>query len=59
MATLHRPTQNHLPAALPTAKFKRLSPHLELVPVPPGEALYESGTRLGRVYFPTSCRPAL
>jgi hypothetical protein len=54
MATPLRPTQNHLLAALPAAKFKRLSPHLGLVPMPLGEALYESGTRLGHVYFPTT-----
>jgi hypothetical protein len=54
MATPHSPTQNHVLAVLPAAKFKRLSPHVELVPMPLGEALYESGTRLGHVYFPTT-----
>jgi hypothetical protein len=54
VATPHSPTQNHLLAVLPAAEFKRLSPHLELVPMPLGEALYESGTRLGHVYFPTT-----
>jgi hypothetical protein len=39
MATPHSPTQNHVLAALPAAKFKRLSPHVELVPMPLGEAL--------------------
>jgi CRP-like cAMP-binding protein len=29
-------------------------PHLELVPMPLGEAIYESGGRLEHVYFPTT-----
>src|SRR5581483_1598079 len=32
----------------------RLSPHLELVTMPLGEALYESGGKLEHVYFPTT-----
>ena len=54
MATSHSPTQNHLLAALPPAEFERLSPHLDLVPMPLGEILYESGGRLQHVYFPTT-----
>src|SRR4029450_1545481 len=54
MPTPHSPTQNHLLAALPAAEFDRLSPHLELVPMPLGEALYESGSQLRHVYFPTT-----
>jgi CRP-like cAMP-binding protein len=54
MPTPHSPTQNHLLAALPPAEFARLSPDLELVPMPLGEALYESGGRLQHVYFPTT-----
>ena len=54
MPTPHSPTQNHLLAALPAAEFGRLSPHLELVPMPLGEALYESGGHLQHVYFPTT-----
>jgi CRP-like cAMP-binding protein len=50
----HSPTQNHLLAALPAVEFGRLVPHLELVAMPLGEALYESGGRLKHVYFPTS-----
>ncbi|MFN0317607.1 MAG: Crp/Fnr family transcriptional regulator [Burkholderiales bacterium] len=48
------PAQNRLLAALPTAEFNRLAPHLELVPMPLGEALYESGGRLQHVYFPAN-----
>ena len=48
------PMQNHLLAALPAAEFERLSAHLELVPMPLGEVLYESGGQLKYVYFPTT-----
>jgi CRP-like cAMP-binding protein len=54
MPELHSPQQNHLLAALPAVEFGRLSPHLELVDMPLGEALYESGGRLQHVYFPTT-----
>jgi CRP-like cAMP-binding protein len=50
----HTPQQNHLLAALPQSDFERLLPNLELVPMPLGEALYESGGRLQHVYFPTT-----
>ena len=48
------PRQNHLLAALPQSEGERLFPHLEWVPLPLGEALYESGDRLSHVYFPTT-----
>jgi len=54
MLTPHSPKQNHLLAVLPATEFERLSPHLQLVPMPLGEALYESGGRLQHVYFPTT-----
>lgn len=54
MPAPHAPTQNHLLATLPPAEFDRLSPRLELVPMPLGEALYESGGRLQHVHFPTT-----
>jgi CRP-like cAMP-binding protein len=54
MSSPHSPQQNHLLAALPHAEFERMLPHLELVPMPLGEALYESGGRLQHVYFPTT-----
>ncbi len=47
------PRQNHLLAALPEAEFAHLLPHLEMVPLPLGKALYESGEGLNHVYFPT------
>jgi len=54
VSTPPSPKQNHLLAALPATEFERLSPHLELVPMPLGEALYESGGRMQHVYFPTT-----
>jgi len=54
MDTPHSPNQNHLLAALPTAEFERIAPHLELVAMPLGEVLYESGGQLQHVYFPTT-----
>ncbi len=48
------PRQNHLLAALPAAEYERLSPHLELVQMPLGDVLYESGGALRYVYFPTT-----
>jgi CRP-like cAMP-binding protein len=49
------PTQNDLLAALPAADYERLLPHLELVPLPLGLAVYESGGKLDYVHFPTDC----
>src|SRR5467141_241314 len=45
-------SQNRLLAALPAADFARLQPHLELVPLPLGWAVYEAGGTQGFVYFP-------
>jgi len=54
MSSPHNPNQNHLLAALPTAEFERLAAHLELVPMPLGEILYEPGGQLLHAYFPTT-----
>jgi CRP-like cAMP-binding protein len=54
MSSLHNPNQNHLLAALLDAEFDRLSPHLELISMPLGDVLYESGGKLQHVYFPTT-----
>ena len=48
------PNQNHLLAALPTAEFERLAPHLERAPLLLGHTLYEPGGQLQHVYFPTT-----
>ena len=55
VSATHSPGQNHLLAALPEADYERLRPDLELVPLPLGMAVYESGGRLDYVYFPTDC----
>ncbi len=49
------PRQNLLLAALPAADFARLESSLELVPMPLGHVLYESGNQLQHVYFPADC----
>jgi len=54
MSSPHSPSQNHLLAALPTAEFERLSPHLEMVPMLLGDMLYEPGGQLRHAYFPTT-----
>ncbi|HEX5863105.1 MAG TPA: Crp/Fnr family transcriptional regulator [Casimicrobiaceae bacterium] len=50
----HSPHQNQLLDALPKGDYERLAAHLELVPMPLGEVLYESGVELRYVYFPTT-----
>ena len=47
------PQQNHLLAALPVEVQQRLFLDLELIPLPLGKILYESGDALRHVYFPT------
>jgi CRP-like cAMP-binding protein len=48
------PIRNHLLAALPDAEAQRWLPLLEPVDLSLGEVLYESGTTLTHVYFPTT-----
>jgi CRP-like cAMP-binding protein len=52
MSSVHDPQQNYLLAALPAAERERLFPHLELIELPLGKVLYESGDYLRYVYFP-------
>ncbi len=54
MSTSPSPNQNHLLAALPTAEFEPLAAHLQLVPLPLGEMLYEPGGQMRHAYFPTT-----
>jgi len=54
MSSPHTPKQNHLLDALPAADYARLLPDLELIPMPLGWAVYESGGKLGYMYFPTT-----
>jgi CRP-like cAMP-binding protein len=53
MSDAPSPQQNHLLAALPAEVRQRLLPHLEVVSLPLGKVLYESGDTLRYVYFPT------
>jgi CRP-like cAMP-binding protein len=48
------PRKNHLLAALPDAEWARWLPQLELVDMPLGQVLYESGVKMSHVYFPTT-----
>ena len=53
MSASHDPQQNYLLAALSVAERERVYPHLQLVTMPLGKVLYESGDVLRHVYFPT------
>ena len=55
MSSPHSPKQNHLLDALPAADYARLLPHLELIPMPLGWAVYEAGGQMRYLYFPTTC----
>jgi CRP-like cAMP-binding protein len=52
-ASTHSPQQNMLLGALSEVVQQRIFPHLELVQLDLGQALYESGDTLLYVYFPT------
>ena len=54
MASAADPRQNRLLAALPDSEWARWLPQLELVEMPLGKVLYESGRKLTHVYFPTT-----
>jgi CRP-like cAMP-binding protein len=54
MALASDPLENQLLAALPEAEWLRWQPKLELVEMPLGQVLYESGSKMAYVYFPTT-----
>ena len=55
MAHAHSdPKRNHLLAALPAEEWERWLPQLELVDLPLGQVIYESGGSVSHVYFPTT-----
>ena len=54
MTPSHDPRKNQLLAALPDAEWQRWQPQLELVDMPLGQVVYESGTTLSHVYFPVT-----
>lgn len=45
---------NHLLLTLSAEELRRLTPHLQLILLPPGLCLYEPGTPIQYAYFPTS-----
>ena len=54
MASSPNPKKNHLLAALPETEWQRWLPQLESVDMPLGQVLYESGSNIEHVYFPTT-----
>lgn len=54
METVQNPHLNHLLNALLKVDYDRLFPNLELVELPLGKVLCESGGQLKHVYFPTT-----
>ncbi len=51
----NNPRENHLLAALSGDVMGRIESHLEMVDMPLGKVLYESGGSLRHVYFPADC----
>lgn len=49
------PKYNNLINSLPPEEYERILPHLELIEMPLGSVLYESGEKLHYVYFPMDC----
>jgi CRP-like cAMP-binding protein len=47
-------SSNQLLASLPEPAWQRIGPLLEAVDLPLGKVLYESGAKMGHVYFPTN-----
>jgi len=54
VSTHPHPRRNRLLAALPADEWARWQPALEPVDMPLGKVLYESGTTMTHVYFPTT-----
>ena len=50
----HHPAQNGLLGSLPADEFARLEPDLELVPLPLGLTLAQSGDHINYLHFPVS-----
>ena len=47
--------QNHLLAALPASELARLLPYLDLIRISRDDVLFEPGSQVRYVYFPTTC----
>jgi CRP-like cAMP-binding protein len=50
----HDPAGNKLLASLPQEDYERILPELRPVTFTLGEVVYESGARMGHIYFPTT-----
>ncbi|WP_018149989.1 Crp/Fnr family transcriptional regulator [Leeia oryzae] len=48
------PRQNQLLSVLPPEQWERIQDQLELIDMPLGKVIYESGSKLSHVYFPTT-----
>ena len=53
-ATKEEAQLNHLLAGITEAELARMLPDLELLSLPLGKVIYESGEKLDYVYFPTT-----
>ncbi len=53
--TYYDPKRNHLLNVLPREEYEHILPHLELIEMPLGKVLYESGEKLQYAYFPMDC----
>ena len=54
MVSTKNAKQNQLLAAMPEAEWKRWLPDMEAIDMPLGQVLYEPGSTLSHVYFPTT-----
>ena len=54
MVSVKNAKQNQLLAAMPEAEWKRWLPEIEAIDLPLGKVLYEPGSTLTHVYFPTT-----
>jgi CRP-like cAMP-binding protein len=59
MPRIHAPEQNHILRSLQPEVRERLSRHLRLVSLPLGTVLYESGSLMPHIYFPTDALVSL
>lgn len=54
MSSPSRPKQDHIFRALREEDLARLQPDLELIPMPLGWAVYDTGGRMSYLYFPAT-----
>ena len=54
MLGIREPIQNHLLTALPAPDYQRIEKFLTPISLRVGDALYEPGSQIHHVYFPTT-----